>query len=65
MLDNILNTHIMDARPIENFLQAPGLREAIQIHNISKFLDVKSVTPRGSGACEKFYCKSGIHDMGI
>ena len=23
MLENILNTHIMDARPIENFLQAP------------------------------------------
>ena len=34
MLENILNTHIMDVRPIENFLQAPELREAIQIHNI-------------------------------
>ena len=34
MLQNILNTHIMDVRPIENFLQAPELREAIQIHNI-------------------------------
>ena len=26
MLENILNTHIMDARPIENFLQAPEPR---------------------------------------
>ena len=34
MLENILNTHIMDVRPIENFLKAPELREAIQIHNI-------------------------------
>ena len=34
MLENILNTHIMDVRPIENFLQAPELRETIQIHNI-------------------------------
>ena len=33
-LEIILNTHIMDVRPIENVLQAPELREAIQIHNI-------------------------------
>ena len=26
MLENILKTHIMDARPIENFLQAPEPR---------------------------------------
>ena len=26
MLENILNTHIMDARPIEKFLQAPEPR---------------------------------------
>ena len=26
MLENILNTHIMDVRPIENFLQAPEPR---------------------------------------
>ena len=26
MLENILNTHIMDARPMENFLQAPEPR---------------------------------------
>ena len=34
MLENILNTHIMGVRPIENFLQAPELREATRINNI-------------------------------
>ena len=34
MLENILNTHIMGVKPIENFLQVPELREATQIHNI-------------------------------
>ena len=34
MLENILNTHIMGVRPIENFLQAPELREATRIHKI-------------------------------
>ena len=33
-LENILNTHIMGVRPIENFLQAPELREATRIHKI-------------------------------
>ena len=34
MLQNILNTLIMDVRPIEDYLQALELRETIQIHNL-------------------------------
>ena len=50
MLENILNTHIMDVRPIENFLQAP------EPQGVTVFADMgpKTVTPRGSGACKKF-----------